>query len=65
MARDVSLEALVKFFRGNPPEEPRRFYRLKRDGNWLRGSEEATILDVSNKRIASHARVRYRAGRTT
>jgi hypothetical protein len=61
MERDVSLQALAKFFRGSPPEEPERFYRLTREGNWLRGTRAATSLEVSAKKIVSHARVRYRA----
>jgi hypothetical protein len=65
MASDVPSEALAKYFRGNPPEEPERFYRLTREGNWLRRSEGATFLAVSRRKIASHARVRYRAVRAT
>ncbi len=29
---------LVKIFRGSPPDQPARFYKLTREGQWLRGS---------------------------
>jgi len=57
----VSAADLIKYFRGNPPEEPERFYRLTREGNWLRRTREAAkFLEVRRKRVVSHAAVRYR-----
>ena len=65
MRSDVPFAALEKYFRGSPPEEPERFYRLTREGNWLRRSRDATFLKVRKKSIVSHAHVSYRnAGAT-
>jgi len=56
VAEAVPSADLAKIFRGNPPDEPERFYRLTRDGHWLRRSNGNTFLEVKTERILSRGR---------
>jgi hypothetical protein len=57
------IAALVKIFRGEPPEQPERFYRLTRDGHWLRRSRNLQFLEVKNTRMVGRVCYLDRAGR--
>jgi len=54
---------LVEIFRGNPPEEPERFYRLTRDGDLLRRAGGIGFQKVKRMRVFSGVRS-YRPGRS-
>jgi hypothetical protein len=64
MGGDVSPAELVKYFRGDPPDEPERIYRLTREGAWKRGGAAIKLLRFRNKHVAVHGRVRWGASRT-
>jgi hypothetical protein len=44
---------LARLFRENPPFQPKRFYKLTREGHWLRMSDGATFAEVKSWKMIS------------
>jgi hypothetical protein len=42
---------LARLFRENPPFQPKRFYKLTRDGQWLRMADGSTFAEVKPRKI--------------
>lgn len=54
---------LARIFRENPPFQPKRFYKLTRDGQWLRMADGATFAEVKPRRLNSRVCRPMDAGR--
>jgi len=54
---------LARLFRESPPFQPKRFYKLTRDGQWLRMADEAKFMQVKPERIVNRVCLPRDAGR--
>jgi hypothetical protein len=54
---------LARLFRENPPFQPKRFYRLTRDGQWLRMADEAKFSEIKPATIINRVCLPSDAGR--
>jgi hypothetical protein len=54
---------LARLFRESPRFQPKRFYRLTRDGQWLRMADEATYSAIKPSAIINRVCMPRDAGR--
>jgi len=62
-SRESHAAKLARLFRENPPFQPKRFYRLTRDGQWLRMADEAKFSEIKPATIINRVCLPSDAGR--
>jgi hypothetical protein len=63
MSYSSRAATLARLFRENPPFQPERFYKLTREGQWLRMADEATFSEVKPEQIVNRVCLPKDAGR--